>query len=95
MIETVGLNEEQARFCYGMSLQTQADIVKNSFMKCWHIEVIEFLEMIGRCANMLYQDQIPLHKKINRLLDEWLPLCDQERKEPNYFKGSDESHDED
>ena len=58
-----------------MSLQTTHDIVKNSYLKCCHIDFIEFLEMIGRVADVAFQSDEPLYLKINRVLDEWLPYC--------------------
>jgi hypothetical protein len=48
------------------------------------------MEMIGRVADTHYQDEedTPLYEKINRVLDEWLALIGELRKEPVYFDES-------
>lgn len=75
MNEPFELGDDQAKFCYSMSLQTTADIVKNGFLKLCHIEFIEFLEMVARVADTVYiQNNLQLFEKINKVLDEWLPF---------------------
>lgn len=49
--------------------------MKHANVKMYHIEMLEFLEMTGRVAETYYSgENIPLHEKINKVLDEWLPL---------------------
>ena len=50
--------------------------MKNTFVKACHIDLIEFLELVGRVAHCTYSDEpeIKLHEKINRVIDEWLGL---------------------
>ena len=44
-------------------------------MKNYHIELLEFYEMIGRVAEIaIVEDTWPLHRKIEKVLNEWLPL---------------------
>jgi hypothetical protein len=46
----------------------------------WHIELLEFMEMIGRVADCNSLDaDIPLHVKINKVLDEWFTLINATR----------------
>lgn len=45
--------------------------------------------MIGRVADTHYCDEeLPLHEKVNRVLDEWLALVGELRREPIYFEES-------
>ena len=48
--------ELDAVYCYGASLQTCTDIVKHSYNEIFHMEEIEFLEMIGRFADCAIAD---------------------------------------
>jgi len=71
--------------------------MKNAYVKCFHIEFLEFLEMVGRVAHCHSIDtEIPLHVKINRVLDEWLSLISVMRKESVYYVeiGSDSDDEE-
>jgi hypothetical protein len=64
-----------------MSLQTTVDIVKHGFNKCWHIEFLEFMEMIARVGHMQFSDE-PLHVAIEKVLQEWLSLVQLTVQEP-------------
>lgn len=47
---------------------------------------MEFMEMIGRVADCYSLEiDVPLHLKINKVLDEWLALVSVQRKEAVYF----------
>lgn len=48
---TIKLSVTGATICYGSSLMTCADIVKLTKEKFYHIEFLEFMEMIGRVAH--------------------------------------------
>ncbi len=51
-----------------------------------HLDLLEFTEMIARVADRYFSEQETyLHDKINYVLDEWLPLVNEERKEPLYY----------
>ena len=67
-----------------MSLQTTVDIVKHGLIKCWHIEQIEFMEMIARVGHIWYPDE-PLHVAIECVLQEWFTLVQLTVQEPQYF----------
>ena len=72
------LNQIDAEACYAMSLTTCADLHKHSWLKQFHMDFVEFLEMIGRVAdlhfsNSDYETQ-PLVNKISIVLDELLKL---------------------
>jgi len=89
--EDIQVNELSAKYCYAMSLQTCADIVKNGFLQKQHILLLEFMEMIGRVAFIYYASEtdVPLFEKINRVLDAWLPTVNATRQEAEYFCDSD------
>lgn len=89
------LSENDAKFCYAMSLQTCPDIIKHGSQRYLYIEFIEFLEMIGRVADKFIVDnEIPLHVKINRVLDEWLNLINVQREPSVYFLDGDSDSDD-
>ena len=48
---------------------------------------MEFMELIGRVAHTFFgqESETPLHKKINRVIDEWLGLVGLQREEPEYY----------
>jgi len=55
--------------------------------------------MIGRVAATFYASDAatPLHEKINKVLDEWLPMVNCIRQEPEYYEtvgGMDSDSDE-
>ena len=81
---------EDAAFCYAYSLMTLPNIVKNSFLMVDHLTLVEFMELIGRVADIrMYEMDQPLHQKINYVLDAWLPLVQYEREEPKYYESDD------
>lgn len=71
------LTEKDSSVCYVLSLQTCAQLIKNSHSCIDHISFIEFLEMIARFADVYMADtaDMPLFKKIDYVLDEWLSLA--------------------
>ncbi len=71
------LNEKDASVCYVLSLQTCAQLIKNSHSCIDHISFIEFLEMIARFSDVYMADSadMPLFKKVDYVLDEWLSLA--------------------
>lgn len=74
------LDEKDANTCYNLSLQTCQDIARNSKRLIDHISFIEFMELIGRVADVFLNElEEPLSQKINYVLDEWLRLVDEFR----------------
>lgn len=61
------------------------------------MDQVEFMELIGRFADHYLgeRDDLTLSEKINKVLDEWLSLVGEQRKEPIMFveSGSDLSED--
>jgi hypothetical protein len=87
---SIHLREKDAMICYAMSQQTVPDLVRNSYLRLQHIDLLEFNEMIARVADVHFCDlDIPLHQKIEKVLDEWLGIIGELRKEPVYFEGND------
>jgi hypothetical protein len=79
----IKLSDTDAYFCYAYCKQSLADIVKHSQVRTAHLDLIEFYELIGRVADTFYCDEeIELHEKIDRVLDEWLKLVCEVRQEP-------------
>ena len=83
----VQLSEKDAQTCYALSLMTCQNIVKSGYLQVDHISLLEFYEMIGRCADVFqHEADKPLHEKINFVLDEWLAIVGYERREPQYYE---------
>lgn len=62
--------------------------MKHSQVKTAHLDLVEFYELIGRVAANFYSDEdIDLHEKISKVLDEWLKLVGETKKEPVKFEG--------
>ena len=79
------ISEKQCKYCFGMSKMT----VVNEEWEAEKYDVlafVEFLEMIGRVADMTFSDtdiaHEPLARRIEYVLDAILPLADVERHDP-------------
>ena len=84
---SIKLQERDAVACYALCQMTCPDLVKNSFLSVGHITFIEFLELVGRVADIYFQDlDAPLEVKINFVLDAWLQLVDKQREDSQYFE---------
>jgi hypothetical protein len=61
----VAMNEIEAIYCYGMSLMTVVDEARESTKGYKRIQFVEYLEMIGRIADMKFKgsemERLPLH----------------------------------
>lgn len=74
------------------------DIVKHGRTHLWQIDFLEFMELVARAASLICPERdvdgtiLQLHEKVNRVLDEWLPLVGCQRHEPEYYEtvGQDE-----
>lgn len=79
----IKLTDTDAYMCYAMSQQALPDLVKHSMLKISHLDFLEFLELIGRVADChLGEEDSELYEKINRVLDEWLGIVGESRREP-------------
>ena len=72
----VQVSVREARFCYGMSKMTVKDDIKerNTYER---LKIVEFYEYIGRVAHTKYineADNVDLAEKIERILDQILPI---------------------
>ena len=78
---------KDANCCFAWSLQTCQALVRDSESKCQHMSFLEFNEMVGRVADIwLSESDKDLHEKIIILLDQWLPLVGETRREAQYFE---------
>ncbi|TNV87178.1 hypothetical protein FGO68_gene2179 [Halteria grandinella] len=81
----VGLNEKDAVFCYGMSKMTVIDESTESTIRYQRIQFVEFLEMIGRMADLKFRgsemEGLQLHQKIEYILDDLLTYIGEKRLE--------------
>ena len=72
----VNLSVREARFCYGMSKMTVKDDIKDK-ASYDRLKMVEFIEFLGRVAHTKYvneADNLDLAEKIERILDQILPL---------------------
>lgn len=76
------MSDKEARFCYGMSKMTVDDEVRKT-EKYHGMAFVEFLEWLGRVAHVCFKDEegeeTPLDLKIERVLDEILPVYGMKR----------------
>ena len=75
--------EKDAIYCYGMCKMTITDEQDDSTAKYKKLQWVEFLEMIGRVADLKFKgtelEIIPLAEKINFVMDDLLTFVDQTR----------------
>ena len=89
MIRDSALNviEKDAIFCYGMCKMTVINEFEDSQTKYKRLQFVEFLEMLGRIAELKYRgtdlERVPLAKKLETVLEEALAIVGYERKEVN------------
>lgn len=82
----IKLTEKDARACYGLSQQTCTDIVTQGNLRLNHLDLLEFTELIARVADRYFsEEELFLHTKIEYVLDEWLRVVGQLRRDPIYF----------
>ena len=82
---SLNMNARDAVMCYGMSKMTVVfEMAKgpNPYKK---MQFVEFLEFIGRVAEEKYKlvEDWPLYQKIERVLDELLPIVGSRRNDWN------------
>lgn len=72
-----GISENEFYYCYGMSKMTVAKESQNH-NNYFTIQLPEFLELIGRVAELKYRDTsgLGLNEKIEFMLDILFPLID-------------------
>lgn len=79
------LNDREAIYCFGMSKMTVVNEAEESSTKYKRLVFVEFLEMIGRIADIKFRgsemDSLPLPKKLEFILDDLLTLVGEKRKE--------------
>jgi hypothetical protein len=75
--------EKNAIYCYGMCKMTIIDEQDDSIAKYNKLQWVEFLEMIGRVADLKFKgtelEIIPLAEKINFVMDDLLTFVNQTR----------------
>jgi len=82
-----------------MSLMTTSDLHKSTKHKIFHMDFVEFLEMICRAAEFHFidseKDHLPLHEKLKYILDELLETVNESRRDVNPFESEDEDEESD
>ena len=78
--ENERMNLKDIRYCYGMSKMTIEKEIDGGNKYYNRIKFVEFLEMIGRVADLRFRDsemeEFNLATKIEYLLDDLLPCFD-------------------
>ena len=76
------LSIKEATFAYGMSKMTVKNEMEKGFNPYKRMAFVEFLEYIGRCAALKFKRSSELlYLKIEKLLDDILPVVGMTRKE--------------
>ena len=72
----IGFDDKKAMNCFGMSKMTVIN-EKEGSQKYYELRFVEFIEMIGRIAEVKYANtsmmEIPLHERIEYIMDDIFP----------------------
>lgn len=83
----VNLIEKESIFCYGMCKMTVPQESEETTAKYKRLAFVEFLEFIGRVAEMKYRnsdlEDLSLAQKIEFILDDMLAMVDVKRRDVN------------
>ena len=83
----LALNDKDATFCYGMSKMTVANESEEATLKYKRLQFVEFLEMLGRIADLKFKgtdmERMKLTIKMEYVLEDVLALVGATRKDVN------------
>lgn len=88
------ISDEKNVIAYALSKHSLIDEM-GEFDKYNQMVLSEFYEYLGRLAHLLYDENTPLSKKIERLLGYFLPLLGLEFQPPNVDKNIESESDYD
>ena len=95
----LGLIEKDAIYCYGMCKMTCVKESDDSSVQYKRLQFVEFLELIGRIAQLKYKSSalhsLDLVNKIELILDEVLALVEVQRKPVNIQHDEESESDDD
>lgn len=95
----VCLPVQQAILCYGLSKMTVIEDATESTVRYKRLQYVEFLDYLGRVADAKFKksdlDVLPLHKKIEFVIDDVLTLVGEKRVDVKSSQADEESASDD